>query len=264
MAAPWRGVFPGTWTPSDAAFFTVPPGKMVSEAMLGPAASGAVSLSLAATEGADLASATARLAVSADLAATEGADLASGAITAAISAALSATEGADIAASNVSLLITASMAAVEGADSCSASMDVVAAGVVGMALNATEGADTCLTSMDLVGAGTSQVDQTKYGMGGTYSFGGSSVPIEDDDETLDGFLRSVPLVPATPLAQPSAPMRATIAAGPTPLDMAFVPIVSEPAPVMAAPDPETLALQEAEALRKKHHNHALRLLLLAS
>ena len=36
MTAPWRGVFPGTWQPSDAAFSTTPPGAMVSEAMLGP------------------------------------------------------------------------------------------------------------------------------------------------------------------------------------------------------------------------------------
>lgn len=49
MAAPWRGVFPGTWQASDAAFSTTPPGMLVSEAMLGAAASGAVTGTLTAT-----------------------------------------------------------------------------------------------------------------------------------------------------------------------------------------------------------------------
>lgn len=241
MAAPWRGVFPGTWTPSDAAFFTTPPGMLVSEAMLGSAASDATSIALSATEGADLASATARLAVSANLAAVDGADLASSA---------------------VAEVVSASLSAVDGADLCASSMDVVEIQST-FALDATEGADmaeaVAVASVDSVEQG---VDQTVYGMGGIYSFGGSSVPVEDDDETLDGFLRAVPLVPATP--QPVAPKKATIAAGPTDLDRAMLPIVSKPAPAKAVPDLQTLASQEAEALRKKHHNHALRLLLLAS
>lgn len=39
-SGPWRGVFPGTWQPSDAAFTSTPPGMLVAEVMLGPVATG--------------------------------------------------------------------------------------------------------------------------------------------------------------------------------------------------------------------------------
>lgn len=84
-----------------------------------------VSLSLAATEGADTASASLALRISASLSATEGADLASAsmAVGGAATLTLAATEGADLAAASVSLVAlpaTLTLDATEGADSASA------------------------------------------------------------------------------------------------------------------------------------------------
>jgi hypothetical protein len=220
-------------------------------------------LSLAATEGADLASATAGLAVSANLAGTEGADTASGAVAAVVSAALSSTEGADTAASNVSLLITASMAAVEGADLCAASMDVVAAASVDMALDAAEGADECLASMEIVVPQV--VPPPSYT---STAGGGATVPVTDDN--LGVWLEDTDessIVPATPLAQPRAPRRVTIAAGPTGLDLAIAPPYREPVAepvVLKTLQAQLDGIESARVLKAKHNNHALRLLLLAS
>jgi len=104
-------------------------------------------LSLAATEGADTASATVGLAITAALAATEGADSASGTAGLVVSLSLSASEAADTASSAVDLVVSLACAASEGADTLDASLDVVA-GASDLALDATEGADVLAALMD--------------------------------------------------------------------------------------------------------------------
>ena len=138
------------------------------------------------------------------------------------------------------------------------------AGVVTLGQTAT-GTYAWSGSGDLASASPAGVDQTQYGMGGTYSYGRSfhaSVPVHDDDEMLDGFLRDVPLVPEipAPVKAPSRPIaRRTIPV--TAVDRALIslyraPLVAKAPKVQAKPT-------EAEAL-KKQNDHALRLLLLAS
>lgn len=101
---------------------------------------------LAATEGADLASAGLGLAVRAALAATEGADTASATARLVISTSLAATEGADTAAAGVLATIQAALSATEGADLCDAAF-TVGAGAASLALDATEGADECASNV---------------------------------------------------------------------------------------------------------------------
>lgn len=238
-------------------------------------ASAGVSLSLSATEGADSASATASLAVSAALAAIEGADTAAAAVAEVVSAALSATEGADLCAATASVgtgaaslaldategadtcassvvpFFLAALAAVEGADLASAGMDIIVP--IDLALDATEGADIAASSATVEGG---QV-VSPYGMGGVYTFRhGSSVPVEDDDHYLDGFLRAEPVVaagpgqedvPVHPITTPESPRSA--------LEPTAAQLV-----VMATVQAEV----KAQALKVRHHDHALRLLLLAS
>lgn len=111
------------------------------DAFQADAGGGSVSLSLAATEGADVAAASVGLALSLNLSATEGADTASAAVGLALSMSLSAVEGADIASASVGLALTASLAATEGADVLAATASVGSA-TSDLSLAVTEGADT--------------------------------------------------------------------------------------------------------------------------
>ncbi len=217
-----------------------------------------VNMSLSATEGADIASATMSLAVAMSLAAIEGADTASGAVALVQSMALTATEGADLASAGVSLVQSMSLAAVEGADLCVASMDVVTASI-DMTLDATEGADTCSAAMDIVVPEV--VTPPSYT---STAGGGATVPVTDDN--LGVWIEDEEtIVPATPLPKlASAPKRASIYQETADLSLILGP---HPAPVEVLQVAKKLQAAAgptpAEVLKAKH-NHALRLLLLAS
>jgi hypothetical protein len=272
MTAPWRPVFPGTWSPSDAAFSSKPPGNAIKEAMLG-AGDSSLSLSLAATEGADTASGAVALRIAlalsvtdgadacsasmlatiqASMAATEGADSASAGLQATIQAALNATEGADTAASTLALLILASLDVTEGADLCAATCEI-ASESVDLSLDATEGADLCASEMALQAA---QAEQDRTGGGGLYRQVRGSIRIEDDDEIKDGFQRDKPLVPPSVVTEikPPAVERKT-----NRIDK-FAPVSdTKNEPISEAISPENHILNQA-----KRRDAALRILLLAA
>jgi hypothetical protein len=231
----------------------------------------AVTMALAATEGADLSSAGVNLVQSMALAAVEGADTASGSVALVASINLAAVEGADICASNVALLITMAMAGTEGADLCGASMDLVASGV-SMSLDVTEGADSCDSAMSLL-AQQAESDQSKDGGGGSHwkhkptAGAGLQVPYRHD-KPVDEFGYEIYEVAATPLSEVvNAPNLPTIAAGPTELDLAIAPPYREPVAetqVLKTLQAQIDGIESAKALKAKQNNHALRLLLLAS
>lgn len=239
-------------------------GSTVQSAWLLDAAPTSVSMSLAATEGADTASATMGVAIAMSLSAAEGADTASGTVALVQSMSLAATEGADLASASMGLVASMALSAVEGADLCAASMDVAEA-AVDMALDATEGADECLASMEIV------VPQVVTPPSYTSTAGGgATVPVTDDNlgvwlEDTDEPPADEKIVPATPLARPSAPKRASISHVTADLSRILGP---HSAPVEVLQVAKTLQAKAgptpAEVLKAKHNQHALRLLLLAS
>lgn len=118
------------------------------------AAGGSVSLSMAATDGADSASATTGLAVALALAATDGADSASATTRLAISTSLSGTDGADSASATFSVgagAASLALDATDGPDTADATLELVASGEVDLSCAATDGADECYALVPPVG-----------------------------------------------------------------------------------------------------------------
>lgn len=169
--------------------------------------------------------------VSISLAGLEGADTAAAGIGLAISASLASTEGADTASSNVVLFIQAAVAGLEGADRAAVAMDAVPDAAT-FALASTDGADTASVRF-------STPDNA-------YTGGWSHVWRRREREklTTDGTRSPEPEVVAV------MPRRAVGHAR-------WMPARAESLPV-----PKRISAQRA--VDKQHHDHALRLLLLAS
>lgn len=115
-------------------------------------------------------------------------------------------------------------------------------------------------------------DQTQWGGGGVNPKLGSTagaglrVPYHHEKPVDEfGYEIHEPLVSSTPMAQPSAPRKPPIAAGPTELDLAIAPPYREPVAVARAlPMLQVKSGPTPDEVLKAKHNHALRLLLLAS
>ena len=104
------------------------------------------------------------------------------------------------------------------------------------------------------------LDQTQYGMGGTYgrSFHGS-VPIDDDEETKDGFLRPRRLEPVAKIEIPKETREEARVIHPL-IRMSLVGVAPKPTPktIQATGEPSP------DVLMKQRNDRALRILLLAS
>ena len=147
------------------------------------------------------------------------------------------------------------------------------AGIVPGQMSATlHGTSSLTASLTFADATTGETDQTKFGGGGIYPRLGSTagaglhVPYRHKKPVDEfGYEIDLPIVPDTPLAQPSAPIRASIDQETADLSLILGP---HPAPVEVLQVSQTLQTKTGptpdEVLKAKHNNHALRLLLLAS
>lgn len=209
------------------------------------------SLNLAATESADTASGAVGLAVSASLSATEGADTASGAVGLVARASLSAMEGADTASATLRLVSSSALAATEGADTAASFIGLA----IGVALSASEGADQAAGEVSL-DAGGSDVSLDATDGADTCE---ATATCPDAIQYTGGWTyvwkrRKKVTTEVTPEPEPEP-----------------VPVLPKRAvrhdrwmPPVAAVVPKPAKRKTQEVKTRKHHEDALRLLLLAS